>query len=298
MEIKKATVIISTGSRSEEYVKPLIKRLEAHPDFELIKFEHKGEELNFISIYTDIMKLFENIDFIIIPSDRFEHLPVAIAAFQNNIPIVQLYGGDVSGQGTFDDLNRYVYSIYASVIFCSTDDAAKRVQLLNTILDKDNQHVYVVGMTHFDDVEIDESEVLDKPYDIVLYNPLTRGKDRFNKMIEDLNMIVNLIDKRTIWIEPNEDAHREVIINFAKSVTKVEYQNRMNRTKFFGFLKNCARLITNSSMAAYEGSKFLSDDQIVHIGDRNMIRERVPYSVGGSDDIIKILEKEFLVTEK
>lgn len=292
-------ILISTGSKSEGYLQPVITRLKAHPDFTPLIFHpvpegHEQAAFNLIYKRTEIF--IDNnptINAILIPSDRIEHLPVAIAAFHRNIPIIQLYGGDLSGNATFDDYNRYVYSIYASVVFCATEDAAKRVRLLFALLAKDPTHIYVSGMTHFDDVELDESEVPSEPYSLVIYNPVTRDKNPEEKTNAELNEIESLlkdIDETILWLEPNEDPGRYIIIEFAKKLNDVDYINRINRNKFFGLLKHCSRLISNSSMIFYEAKRFLRDDQIILIGGRNKIREEVPISTGGSDKIIKILE--------
>lgn len=294
---KMRKLVISSSSESEGYIQPLIKRLKNHPDFSPLIF-HPVPKGNRWAAFTIIYKraeiFFDNnpiIDAVFIPSDRVEHLPVAISAFHKNIPIVQLYGGDISS-GTFDDFNRYIYSIYASVVFCSTEEAAKRVRLLYTLLNKDTKHVYVSGMTHFDDVEINESDVLDSEYDLVLYNPITRDKNPEERMGKELEEIQNLLDKHTLWAEPNEDLGRDYVIKFAKNLidNNVTYLARIDRSKFLGLLKNCSRLIGNSSMVCYEAKKFLNGGQIIRIGERNKLREEVPITTGGSDKIVKILE--------
>lgn len=287
----KKKILITTGSQSEQYAKPLIKRLKNHPDFELMVFERPG--WNFCGIYKDIEQLLtkEKMAFVIIPSDRIEHLPVAVAAFELNIPIVQLYAGDISGRATFDDFNRYVYSIYASVIFCATDEAAERIRLLYSIFHKDTTHIYVTSMTHFDDFEIDESVVPRFEYDLVLYNPITRGKNLDLQMAKELAEIKSMLDKGTFWLEPNEDSGRDFIIEYATKLGgDVYFTWRQPRPKFFGLLKHCSRLLTNSSLVAYEGQRFLKPPQIIHIGERNKGRDQVLVSEGGSDQIIKILE--------
>lgn len=269
---------LPTISKSEEYIKPLIDRLNKHPEFEVV-----------IGCIDPLYLVHNDIDCVIIPSDRTEHIVFAVTAFHNNIPLIQLYGGDISS-GTFDDINRWVYSLYASVVFCSTEIAAKRVRAFYDVIGKDTTHVYMVGATHFDDIEIDESDVPDYSYDIVLYNPVTRGRESEKKTIKDLEEIYDLLDKKILWFEPNEDLYRNIIIKFITD-HKMFCQERIDRKKFLGLIKNCSRYITNSSSAFYEAKKWLVDDQIIMIGERNKIREDVDCSKGATDRIIKILEE-------
>lgn len=277
-------------------MEPVVARLKTHPDFTPLIFYpiskgHNPAAFNLIYKRAEIfIKNNPAIDAIIIPSDRVEHLPVVIAAFHKNIPIIQLYAGDISS-GTFDDYNRYVYSVYASVVFCDTEEAAKRVRPLFAIIKKDPTHIYVSGMTHFDDIKIDESEVPKFDYNIVLYNPITRDKnpeERTNKELREIQKLLNQM--HTFWFAPNEDPGRNYIIEFAKNLNNVTYLDRIERNKFLGLLKNCSYFISNSSLIYYEAKKFLKEEQIIEIGERNKIREEVPITTGGSDTIIKILE--------
>ena len=292
-------IIVSRANKSEGYLESIITRLKAHPDFTPLIFHPvpKGQTQTVFNIIYKRAEIFINnnpvIDAIIIPSDRVEHLPVAIAAFHKNIPIIQFYGGDISGSATFDDYNRYVYSIYASVVFCATEESTKRVRQLFDIIKKDPTHIYVSGMTHFDDVEIDESEVPQEPYTLVLYNPITKGKnpeERINKELEEITSLLENLDELILWIEPNDDPGRYLIIEVAKKLRNINHLGRMDRNKFLGLLKHCSRLISNSSAVFYEAKNLLSDEQIILIGERNKLREEVPISEGGSDKIIKILE--------
>ena len=287
----KTTLLISTGSRSEEYVKPILRRLENHRSFDVVLFTCLG--LSFRASYELACESVPVADYVIIPSDRKEHLPVVIAASEHKIPIIQLYAGDISS-GTEDDLNRYVYSIYADVICCASMEAFNRVATLFEWLGKDASKIYLTGATHLDDIDIDESAVPETDYDLILYNPITRGDGTIDRMMRELWYIREMLNTDTIWLEPCEDEGRELIIDFASAhqCPAVLYWNRVPRSIFFGLLKNTKRFITNSSSACYEAAEFLEDEQIVQIGERNRVRERVENRRGGTDRIMQVLEKE------
>jgi len=155
-------------------------------------------------------------------------------------------------------------------------------ELLYRINKKPN--CYVVGATHLEDLEIDESLVPNEEYDLVLYNPTTLKKDYNALFIKERKLIV-------IGKNPDPDVFN--------SITSPPDYDNLPRPQFLGLLKNCTRFITNSSAAIYEAPYFLRKDQIIMIGDRNKNRTQFIYEKShgikteklASEKIVDVLKK-------
>jgi len=123
-----------------------------------------------------------------------------------------------------------------------------------------------------DNMEIDETLVPKGNYDLVLYNPPTRGTVELVK--QELTGIMEELAKSTlnknrkyshVWIEPNGDKYSDVVNEMVTLKT-------VPRPQFLGLLKNCNKFITNSSCAYYEAPFLIDKDKIIHIGARNVNR--------------------------
>jgi len=183
---------------------------------------------------------------------------------------------------TLDDVNRYCITLWSDIAFCEDELSYRVVFEMYKSISKPIE-VYNVGITHMDDLEIDERLVPKEPYDLVLINPTT--------FIDEIPSYIT--DKKTIVIGANPD------IPFNKGFRdKADYDN-LPRPQFLGLLKNCKRFITNSSSAYYEAPYFLKPEQIILIGNRNKNRSTpTKLEVGASDKIVKIVKKWWIRNEK
>ncbi|NVM57406.1 MAG: UDP-N-acetylglucosamine 2-epimerase [Desulfobacterales bacterium] len=289
--MKKVSVFWS--NRSERgLLEPVIRRLEKH--FEVIRFDMGRHGMSeFGDIYKSAYALFQEKRpaAVMCPFDRCEMIFPTLAAYHLNIPVIALQSGDISG-GTFDDLHRHTIALYASIHLCNGSKSAERTKELLRLAGKDPSRVYDVGSFSLDDLTIDEGLVPPDQYLLVLYNPVTR----FPELIPgELDEIETMLDKPTIWIEPNGDMNSDSIIARAKELEakgKVTYYANLPRPKFLGLLKNASKYISNSSSLLFEAPHFLRPEQIVHVGIRNRGREPVELKRGGSDKIVEVLRKE------
>lgn len=232
---------------------------------------------------------------VIAPFDRVEQIFVALAAYHLNIPIISLQSGDISS-GTFDDLHRHAIALYADIHFCVGPKSTERTKELVRLVGKDPSHVYDVGSFSLDDLQIDEGLVPNQPYDLILYNPCTRSPEMIPSELDEIEA---MLDKHTLWIEPNGDPNSDLIIERALKLEergKIKFYPNLPRPKFLGLLKNASRFISNSSCVFFEAPHFLRPEQIVHVGVRNRGREHVELKPGGSDRIAEILRKELEAT--
>lgn len=300
-------ICFCTASRSErELVEPVIRRLEKHPRFNLHVLELP---VNFRDAFDTVLRFLHGTTHIVggwsiglsspqkpdlafCSFDRTEMLGAALAFFTNNIPIAQIHAGDQSLEGTFDDITRHQITLCSTIQFCNGMNSYWRVIDVLMPLDRSIENCYEVGSIQFDDMEIDYSAVPGEPFDLVLYNAPTRKPDLIP---EELDEIESMLDKLTLWVDPNEDIGRDLIVERIKTLEE-KGQVRMIRTlpraQFFGLLQSNIRCIGNSSSFFLE-LPYLNSKQHIHIGVRNKGREHGTFRPGGSVRIIEALERFF-----
>lgn len=306
----KVRILVPVGCRSDAGLSaPIIKRLKAAEwceciDVYLIAANYK-ESYEKIDRYLDFERNRKKPDLILCVGDRTEMAAAARAAFDNHIPIGHVYAGalgDTEQKTTLDDVNRFVISLYAKICFCEDYISTLRVADLWSIVGKTNINldkfeyekigIYEVGITHMDDLITDESKVPPKPYDLVLYNPITikimnKGYNNYSELLDLVlkgYLLPDSVERTIISIGPNPDS------NLFKNKINYTY-NTLPHAQFLGLLKNCTRFITNSSAGYYEAPFFLKKEQIVWVGLRNnKRREYRRLETGASDKIVKILK--------
>ena len=280
------TILFPIGCRSDEGLSaPVIRRLKKESWCEVRTIQLNPQD--FMGSYhtvDDILKA-EPFDLVFITGDRVEMCGGAAAAFHNKVKIAHLYAGVVTEPITlFDDTNRHVITLWSDIQLCENEEAQGQVEALLYPLKFSNCHI--VGITHLDDLEIDESRIPsrfdDLPYDLILYN--TPSISEYER---DLPTIKELIRKTySVLVDGNPDGEAET--ELLNSVD--EFYIGLSRPHFLGLLKNCNRFITNSSCAIYEAPYFLKPEQIIMVGDRNRTRPPVECKPGGSDNIVTFLK--------
>lgn len=278
-------------------LEPIIRRLDQHFDVVHFKIEPKwaGENMSSLGGLYDAAYSFLQATrptLVITFSDRKEQIFVALAALFLNLRVAQIHAGDISAEGLWDDRVRHMISLCCDYLYCNTKESGNRVKELVKLTGSSSK-VFVVGSTAFDDLEIDTSACPEKPFDLVVYLPPTRRPESIS---EDLNRIESMLDKPTIWIGSSGDPKSSEIAERVEEMKKrhniIHYAN-LPRPKFLGLLKHCDRAIGNSSSFFCELPFF--HKQHIHIGVRNMKRERIMPRVGGSDRIVDIIKEELKV---
>lgn len=278
-------ILVPIGDRADQALSvPIIRRLNKSEKIECIKMYLTPADYEQSYMAANYIFQVKRPDLVFCTADRPEMAAAAAAAFHNNIKIAHFYAGILSPLfETFDTIDRHVISLYSDIQFVEDYTAWHNLdQLFNSIKKKSN--CYIVGISHFDDIEIDESKVPSEPYDLILINAITRHKKTKFDFYEDLSKI-KLLDNK-IQIGSNADGQ-------ISRLNGCKYYNALPREEFLGLLKNCHRFITNSSAGHYEAPLLgLQSEQIIFVGARN--RERSMGSVfikGASDKIVEVLEK-------
>lgn len=293
----KKRVIICWSNRSEYgLLLPVIRRLRKHFEVTEFRMDEGGDPFELGGLYESAYAFFHECqpDLVITPFDRKAQIFAALAARMLNLRVAQIHAGDISREGTWDDLIRWQISLCCDYLFCNTEKSAERARKL-VELTGSSAKVFEVGSTAFDEIEVDTSLCPDGEFDLVVYHPPTRRPDLIEK---ELDEIESMIDKPTIWIGPSGDPSSDRIVARAKKLEKegkIRFYQNLPRAKFLGLLKGCTRAIGNSSSFFLELSCF--GKKHIHIGMRNLGREVVRIRPGGSEKIAEILRKELEETQ-
>lgn len=263
-----------------------------------INFVIEGEDLTTMAkssgmAMVEFSTAFEELkpDIVIVIADRFECLPIAMAAAYMNIVVAHIEGGEVTG--SIDESIRHAITKLAHLHFPASTEAAERIRRMG----EDPSSIYTVGASSMDilrQLDLDDlaplrtyqseygiGPIVDlqpKRYLTVIQHPVTTEYENNALSIDETIEALRELAMPTIWIMPNMDAGSNWINKAIR-----QYRERSNDTsthffkslpiEYYGpLLKNTSCLIGNSSSgireAAYLGTP------TVNIGTRQNGRQR------------------------
>jgi UDP-hydrolysing UDP-N-acetyl-D-glucosamine 2-epimerase len=256
-----------------------------------------------------------NPDAVITIADRFETIATSIAASYQNIPLVHLQGGEVTGN--IDEKVRHANTKRADIHFVASADAKERVIKMG----EDPNYVFNTGCPSidiarnvlsnpsldFDPLEkyggVGTIENWQSNYIVVMQHPVTNEYHQAKKdILETLNAI-NQLNLPTFWFWPNVDAGADGTSNGIRSFrekempTNMRFFKNMESNDFLKLLINSKCLIGNSSVGIRECSYL--GVPVVNIGTRQHRRERgenvldVNYD---KNEIIEAVQKQIKAT--
>jgi UDP-hydrolysing UDP-N-acetyl-D-glucosamine 2-epimerase len=279
-----------------------------------INFVIEGESLVTMSksaglAVTEFATAFEDLapDVVIVIADRFECLPIAMAASYMNIPVAHVEGGEISG--SIDESIRHAITKLAHVHFPASREAAKRIECMG----EDPGTIFPVGGTSIDvirELDLDDLDpvrqyqrdygmgtmidLVPGRYLILIQHPVTTEyQDNLEHVRETIGALEDL-RLPTVWILPNMDAGSDGINKAIRVFRETRHPDYIHFFKslpielFAPLLKNAACILGNSSSGVRE-SAFLGTPS-VNIGSRQHGRERGRNVVDASYDRREIVE--------
>lgn len=240
----------------------------------------------------ELANVFYNLtpDAVVTIADRFETIATSIAAAYQNIPLIHLQGGEVTGN--IDEKVRHANTKLADIHFVASEDAKARVIKLG----EDVDFVFNTGCPSIDiahevkdQTELDFNpiekyggvgELMEMPekYVVVLQHPVTNEYDQAkNDIIKTLN-VINELEIPTFWFWPNVDAGSDGTSNGIRSFREkynpkhIRFFKNMDAIDFLKLLNHSQCLIGNSSVGIRECSYL--GVPVVNIGTRQNRRER------------------------
>jgi len=229
-------------------------------------------------------------DMVMVIADRFETISVSIAAAYQNIPLVHIQGGEITG--SIDEKVRHANTKFADIHLVCNKQAQDRVIKMG----EDPEYVFNTGCPSIDLA----ADVLKNPtlnfnpykkyggkgrtpdylngYVVVMQHPVTTEFEEARFQVEETLHAIKQLNLPTFWFAPNADAGTDAL---SKTIRTYSNQHQLNNVHFFenmqpaDFLRlvyNSKCLIGNSSMGIRECS--FMGVPVVNIGTRQMGRER------------------------
>ena len=230
-------------------------------------------------------------DAVITIADRFETIATSIAAAYQNIPLIHLQGGEVTGN--IDEKVRHANTKLADIHIVASEDAKIRVEKMG----EEEEYVINTGCPSLDLAkEISLNPTLDfdpikkyggvgsvldwksEGYLVVMQHPVTNEYNLSKEHILNTLKAVDELNIPTFWFWPNVDAGSDGTSNGIRTYRELEkpsnihFFKNMEPTDFLKLLTNSKCLIGNSSVGIRECSYLAVP--VVNIGSRQNRRLR------------------------
>jgi len=256
----------------------------------------------------ELSNVFYNLqpDAVITIADRFETIATSIAASYQNIPLIHLQGGEVTGN--IDEKVRHANTKLADIHLVTSEEAKERVIKMGEYPEK----VFNTGCPSIDLAkEIQESPSLDfdpikkyggvgieinweSGYLVVMQHPVTTEYESAKADVLKTLMAIKEIDIPTFWFWPNVDAGSDGTSSGIRTFRELEnpknihFFKNMEPNDFLRLLVNSKCLIGNSSVGIRECSYL--GVPVVNIGTRQHRRQR------GTNVLDVVYDKEAIKT--
>jgi bifunctional UDP-N-acetylglucosamine 2-epimerase / N-acetylmannosamine kinase len=240
----------------------------------------------------ELSTTFQNLkpDLVITIADRFETIATSIAASFQNIPLVHIQGGEVTGN--IDEKVRHANTKLADIHLVSSEDARQRVIRLG----ESEEYVINTGCPSMDLAkEVIENSNFDfnpltkyggvgsgikwqDGYIVVMQHPVTTELENTKKDIESTLNAIYELNIPTFWFWPNVDAGSDSLSKGIRAFREkyqpknIHFFKNMEPSDFLKLIKNSKCLVGNSSVGIRE-SAFLGIP-VVNIGSRQNGRQR------------------------
>ncbi len=255
----------------------------------------------------ELSSVFYNLkpDAVVTIADRFETIATSIAASFQNIPLVHIQGGEVTGN--IDEKVRHANTKLADLHLVSSEDARERVIRMG----EDPQTVINTGCPSIDlareilrnpELQFDpivkyggvgQAPGWEKGYLVVMQHPVTNEYAQAKQDIQKTLVAIDELQIPTFWFWPNVDAGADGTSNGIRSYREINkpenilFFKNMEPADFLFLIKNAKCLIGNSSVGIRESSYL--GVPVVNIGTRQnrRLRGRNVIDVGYDKDEIK-----------
>lgn len=256
----------------------------------------------------ELTNVFYNLrpDAVVTIADRFETIATSIAAAYQNIPLIHIQGGEVTGN--IDEKVRHCNTKLADVHLVSSEDARERVIKLGedpaTVVNTGCPSIDLANMIlnnpqmEFDPVTkyggVGKIENWENGYIVVMQHPVTTEYSESRKHIIETLKAIEKLNYPCFWFWPNVDAGADGTSNGIRSfreannLQNIRFFKNMQPLDFLQLLKNSKALIGNSSVGIRECSYL--GIPVVNIGTRQNRRLQAENVINVNYDAAEILE--------
>ena len=200
-----------------------------------------------------------NPDAIIVHGDRLEALAGAIVGAFNNIRVLHIEGGEVSG--TIDESIRHAISKFSHFHFVANEEAKKRIIQLG----EPEENIFVFGSPDIDIMYSNELPAIDEvkkryeipfdKYNILMFHPVTTEVDKIKEHVSWLVDELLKSSENFVVIYPNNDEGSEFILEEYERIKDNKHFKifpSMRFEYFLSLLKSADCMVGNSSSGIRE----------------------------------------------
>lgn len=256
----------------------------------------------------ELTNVFYNLkpDAVITIADRFETIATSIAAAYQNIPLVHIQGGEVTG--SIDEKVRHSNTKLADLHLVASEDARDRViklgenpeMVINTGCPSIDlaKHISENPELDFDPIKkyggVGEELNWKDGYIVVMQHPVTTEYKESKKHVTETLKAIKQLNYPTFWFWPNVDAGSDGTSNGIRTFRELEkpqnihFFKNMDPLDFLKLLKNSKALIGNSSAGIRECAYL--GVPVINIGNRQHRRCRGKNVIDVAYDEQEILE--------
>jgi UDP-hydrolysing UDP-N-acetyl-D-glucosamine 2-epimerase len=219
-------------------------------------------------------------DILVIPGDRFDVLPAAIAALPFNFPVAHISGGEVT-EGAMDDSIRHALTKFSHLHFPAHEIYGRRIEQLGeepwriTVagelgLDMLATFPFMDRKALFEDLSLSQ----EKPLSILTYHPETVTETSSSDGIAAILGAAREADTQIVITYPNDDPGSGDIIQAIEGVAAERDDWRvylsLGRSRYLNILRHADCMVGNSSSGIIEAASFTLP--VVNVGNRQMGR--------------------------
>jgi len=217
-------------------------------------------------------------DMLMVLGDRYEILAAVSAALFYKIPVIHLYGGEIT-EGAFDDAIRHAVTKMSHLHFTSTEEYRRRVIQMG----EDPETVYYVGALGCDNIRqvplLDKEDLeeslnftLNRNTILVTFHPVTMesntAETQFNELLSAFD---DFKDLRVIFTMPNSDTDSRIIMELiknyvAKNSERAIWFTSLGMKRYLSTLQYVGAVVGNSSSGIVEVPSF--HIPTINMGDR------------------------------
>ncbi len=256
----------------------------------------------------ELTNVFYNLkpDAVLTIADRFETIATSIAAAYQNIPLVHVQGGEVTG--SIDEKVRHSNTKLADLHLVASEDARERVIKLgedpNMVINTGCPSIDLAKHTNekpeldFNPIQkyggVGEELNWNDGYIVVMQHPVTTEYKESKIHITETLKAIKELDYPTFWFWPNVDAGSDGTSNGIRTFRELEkpqnihFFKNMDPLDFLKLLKNSKALVGNSSAGLRECAYL--GIPVVNIGNRQNRRIRAENVTDVGYDQQEILE--------
>jgi GDP/UDP-N,N'-diacetylbacillosamine 2-epimerase (hydrolysing) len=243
-----------------------------------------------------------NPDLVIVLGDRSETLAAAVTSSYLKIPLLHIYGGDISQGGT-DETARHAITKLSNFHIVSNYDSKKNVLQMG----EEKWRVFNTGFLTFDLFNkkffFKKDEIFHKfnlkknlPVIILIQHPNTWDVKNSRKQIKETLLALKEVKTQTIAIYPCSDPGHSAIIqelrDFQKKNKNFQLHKNIEMKEFYSLYKYSNLIVGNSSSGITESLFFKKFS--INIGTRQYGRlcsKNVYHAKNNKDEILKYLKR-------